>query len=62
MSAERSVDMIEELYYRYNKRVIWLSDLTFNVDRKTTENFLDEIIRRKLKIKIAAEGLRAEFA
>jgi len=61
MSAKRSVDMIEELYSRYNKRVIWLSDLTFNVDRKTTESFLDEIISRKLKIKIAAEGLRAEF-
>jgi len=61
MSAKRSVDMIEELYNRYNKKVIWLSDLTFNVDRKTTEEFLDEIIARRLNIKIAAEGLRAEF-
>lgn len=61
MSAKRSIEMIEELYYKYNKRVIWLSDLTFNVDRIRTEEFLDEVIARKLKIKIAAEGLRAEF-
>ncbi|MDD5610069.1 MAG: radical SAM protein [Candidatus Omnitrophica bacterium] len=61
MSAKKSVDMIEELYRRYNKKVIWLSDLTFNADRKMTEEFLDEIISRKLDVKIAAEGLRAEF-
>lgn len=61
MSAQKSVDMIEELKFRYNKKVIWLSDLTFNVSRKNTEAFLDELIRRKLDMRIAAEGLRAEF-
>jgi len=61
MSPKRSVEMIEELYYKYHKRVIWLSDLTFNVDRKRTEDFLDEILARKLNIRIAAEGLRPEF-
>jgi len=59
-SAKRTVDEIEFLVKKYNKKTIWFVDNTFNVNAKWNLDFANEILRRKIKIKFFA-FMRADF-
>ncbi len=61
MSPEKAVDMIQELNSEYATNAFWVNDLSFNVDRDRTEQFLDEIIQRRLKIRMAIDGTRTDL-
>ena len=53
--------MIEELHNEFGTRVFWVNDLSFNVDCERTEQFLDEIVERRLKIRMAIDGTRTDL-
>jgi len=61
MSASRAVDMLEELNIKFDTRVFWVNDLSFNVNHERTERILDEIIERKLNIRMALDGTRTDL-
>ena len=61
LSAERVLEMLDELYTTYGIRVFWFSDLSFNVDRRRTEAILDGIIEREWKVRIALDGTRTDL-
>lgn len=61
MSAPCAVDMLEELNIKFDTRVFWVNDLSFNVNHERTERILDEIIDRKLNIRIALDGTRTDL-
>ncbi|MFX1598141.1 MAG: B12-binding domain-containing radical SAM protein [Promethearchaeota archaeon] len=61
MSAGKAVDMIEELNSEYATKAFWVNDLSFNVNRSRTEQFLNEIIERGLKIRMAIDGTRTDL-
>jgi radical SAM superfamily enzyme YgiQ (UPF0313 family) len=61
LSAERVLEMLDELYTTYGIRVFWFSDLSFNVDRERTETILDGIIERGWKVRIALDGTRTDL-
>jgi anaerobic magnesium-protoporphyrin IX monomethyl ester cyclase len=61
MSAERVLEMLEDLYHNHKTRVFWFSDLSFNVDRDRTEQILDGILERGWKVRIALDGTRTDL-
>lgn len=61
MSAERVLELLENLYEQYHTRVFWFSDLSFNVQRDRTERILDGIIARGWKVHIALDGTRTDL-
>jgi anaerobic magnesium-protoporphyrin IX monomethyl ester cyclase len=61
MSAERVLEVLENLYEQFHTRVFWFSDLSFNVYRERTEKILDGIIERGWKVHIALDGTRTDL-
>jgi anaerobic magnesium-protoporphyrin IX monomethyl ester cyclase len=62
LSADRVLEMLDELYDHHGTRVFWFSDLSFNVDTHRTEHILDGIIARGWKdVHIALDGTRTDL-
>jgi len=54
-SAKNVVDEMESLKNKYNAKTILFRDPIFGIDRKWTMEFLDELLKRNLKMKFAIE-------
>jgi anaerobic magnesium-protoporphyrin IX monomethyl ester cyclase len=62
MSADRVLEMLDQLYYEHGTRVFWFSDLSFNVSTQRTEQILDGIIARGWPdVHIALDGTRTDL-
>jgi anaerobic magnesium-protoporphyrin IX monomethyl ester cyclase len=61
MSADRVLEILENLYEQHQTRVFWFSDLSFNVHQERTERILDGIIRKGWKVHIALDGTRTDL-
>jgi radical SAM superfamily enzyme YgiQ (UPF0313 family) len=61
LSAQRVLEMLDDLYHNHSVRVFWFSDLSFNVDTNRTEEILDGIISRGWKVRIALDGTRTDL-
>jgi len=55
LSAERALELLTILRRKYNRRMIWLNDLTFGVNEERTAKLLEGIIRDKLDINIVVD-------
>lgn len=61
LSADRVLEMLDDLYHNQGTRVFWFSDLSFNVSTERTEQILDGIIERGWKVHIALDGTRTDL-
>jgi len=62
MSADRVLEMLDQLYYEYGTRSFWFSDLSFNVSTQRTAQILDGIIARGwTDVHIALDGTRTDL-
>ncbi len=50
MSPQKMVDIFQHLNERYHRKTFFIGDDLFNFDRRVTEEFCDEMIKRKLEI------------
>lgn len=55
-SARKTVDEIELLKNKYGTQIVWFGDDCFNLDRKRTEQIVDELEQRKLGVKVWIES------
>ena len=55
LSAERALEIITVLRQKYDRRMIWLNDLTFCVNEERTAKLLEGIIETKLDIAIVVD-------
>ena len=59
-SVERTLEEVEILRYKHQKRCLIFTDPTFNVDPKWSAAFADEMVRRKIDVDMFA-FMRADF-
>ncbi len=55
LSAERALEILTILRRKYDRRMIWLNDLTFGVNEERTVKLLEGIIRDKLDINVVVD-------
>jgi len=60
-SVERSIEEVEILYKRYNRRYLLWADPTWNVDPKWNDRFCDELLKRNFKDLYWWAFLRADY-
>ncbi len=60
-SVERTLEEVDILYNKYNRRYLIWADPTFNVDSKWTEDFCEKLIKRNYKDLFWWAFLRADF-
>jgi anaerobic magnesium-protoporphyrin IX monomethyl ester cyclase len=61
-SVERTLEEVDILYRKYNRRYFIWADPTFNVDPKWSDEFCDRLLERKYKDLHWWAFLRADFA
>lgn len=60
-SVERTIEEVEILYHKYNRRYLLWADPTWNVDPKWTDRFCDELLKRKFRDLHWWAFLRADY-
>ncbi len=60
-SVERSIEEVEILYKKYNRRYLLWADPTWNVDPRWNDKFCDELIKRNFKDLYWWAFLRADY-
>jgi anaerobic magnesium-protoporphyrin IX monomethyl ester cyclase len=55
-SAERTVEELVRLRRKYNRKMIWMNDLTFGVNEDRTVKLCEGIIREKLDLNICVDS------